>query len=346
MKTVAAVLEQVDCPLVIAELDLPELKPGQVLVQVAFSGVCHTQLLECGGLRGDPLRLPCCLGHEASGVVRDVGPGVTKCRPGDHVVLSWIKGSGAEVAGTEYEWGGRTVYAGSVTTFARHTIVSENCVTVIPRDFDLRDAAQLGCAVLTGVGAVFRAVEVRPGQSVVVLGTGGIGLCAVAGASVAGGSPIVAVDRSAERLAVAKQMGATHTICVRQQDVVTELAQLCPGGADLAVEASARPEVISLAIKIIRPRGGAVVVISNYHASASVLIDPRELNSGKRLVGTWGGDSVPDNDVPRYCQLIRAGRLDLRPLRARPFGLHQINDALEALEHARVARPLIDLSFE
>jgi S-(hydroxymethyl)glutathione dehydrogenase / alcohol dehydrogenase len=303
-------------------------------------------LLECSGLRHDGLRLPCGLGHEASGLVRDIGPNVTKCRPGDHVVLSWIKGRGADAPPAEYRWGERTVYGGSVMTFARHAVISENCLTVVPQDFDLRDAAQLGCAVLTGVGAVFHAADVRPGQSVAVFGAGGIGLCAIAGAMVAGASPIMAVDLSEERLLVAKEMGASHTVCASQQNPLAEIMSLCPGGVDVAIEASGRPDVIAAALQAVRPRGGQVVVVSNFHAGASVVLDPRELNEGKRLIGTWGGDSVPDSDVPRYCQLIRAGRLDLRPLRAKPFGLHQINDALQALEQARVARPLVDMTYE
>jgi S-(hydroxymethyl)glutathione dehydrogenase/alcohol dehydrogenase len=156
----------------------------------------------------------------------------------------------------------------------------------------------------------------------------------------------VAVDLSWERLEVAKEMGATQLLCPREQDVVAEVLSLCPGGADVAVEASGRPDVIAHALKVVRDKEGAVVVVSNYHAGATVLLDPRELNRGKQLIGTWGGDSVPDTDIPRYSQLIRAGRLDLGPLRAKPFGLHQINEALQALEQARVARPLIDMTYE
>jgi len=131
MKTIAAVLEQLGRPLVLAELDVPALKPGQVLVEIALAGVCHTQLLECRGYRGQDPFLPHGLGHEGSGTVQEVGPGVTKCRPGDRVALSWIKGSGADVPGTVYSWNGRSVNAGGVTTFARHAVVSENRVTVL-----------------------------------------------------------------------------------------------------------------------------------------------------------------------------------------------------------------------
>lgn len=346
MKTTAAVLEQTGRPLALAELDVPELNSGQVLVEVAYSGVCHTQLLECKGHRGADPYLPHCLGHEASGIVSEVGTGVTKCRPGDHVILSWIKGSGANVPGTVYSRKGEKVNAGGITTFAKHTVVSENRTTVIPHDFDLQDAALLGCAIATGVGAVLNTAAVRPGQSVAVFGTGGIGLCAVAGASVAGAEPIVAVDVSSARLAVAREMLATHTVNVTEQEPLAAISDICPGGVDIAMEASGRPEVMVQALAAVRSQGGTAVVIGNAPHGESLSIDPSELNQGKRLLGTWGGDNAPDVDFPRYCRLIQAGRLNIAPLRSRPFALHEINDALSALEHRRVARPVIDMRLE
>lgn len=345
VKTRAAVLEQVGQPLVLAELEIPALKAGQVLVEIALTGVCHTQLLECRGYRGPDPFLPHCLGHEGSGTVLQVGPGVARCRPGDRVALSWIKGSGADVPGTVYAWDGRSVNAGGVTTFARHAVVSENRVTVLPSDFDLRDAALLGCAVATGVGAVLNTAGVRPGQSVAVFGTGGVGLCAVAGASLAGAAPLVAVDVSPERLAVARQLGASHTVLAGDREPVAALLELCPGGLDVAVEASGRPEVMVQALRAVRRQGGVAVVVGNAHHGETVALDPRELNQGKRLLGTWGGDNDPDRDFPRYCRLIQSGRLNLAPLRSEPFRLDDVNQALAALEQRLVARPLIDMNW-
>ncbi len=201
-----------DRPLELAELEVPALAPGQVLVEVAFSGVCHTQLLEARGRRGEDRFLPHCLGHEGSGTVVHIGSAVTKVSPGDQVVLSWIKGSGHDVPGTTYEWDGRTVNAGGVTTFGRHAVVSENRLTALPDGVGLREAALLGCAVPTGVGAVVNTAGARPGQSLAVFGAGGVGLCAVAAAVAAGCAPVVAVDVLSSKLAVATQMGADHVI--------------------------------------------------------------------------------------------------------------------------------------
>jgi S-(hydroxymethyl)glutathione dehydrogenase/alcohol dehydrogenase len=346
MKTIAAVLEAVGRPLTLAELDVPELQAGQVLVEVAFSGVCHTQLLECRGLRGPDPYVPHCLGHEAGGIVLDVGAGVTKCRPGDHVALSWIKGSGANVPGCVYAWQGRRVNAGGVTTWAQHTVVSENRVTCIPEAFDLQDAALLGCAVATGVGAVWNTAAVRPGHSLVVFGAGGIGLCAIAGAVLAGANPIVAVDLSLERLATAQEMGATHTIQAVEQEPLAALADIFPAGADVAVEATGRPEVMAQALSAVRSQGGAAVVVGNAPHGERFMLDPAQLNQGKRLLGTWGGDNLPDRDFPRYCDLIAAGRLKIAPLRSRPFALGEINQALDALEQRKVARPVVDMRLD
>jgi S-(hydroxymethyl)glutathione dehydrogenase/alcohol dehydrogenase len=344
MKTVAAVLVATGKPLVLADLEIPVLRAGQVLVEIACSGVCHTQLLECRGYRGEDRYLPHCLGHEGSGIVYDVGPEVKKVKVGDRVVLSWIKGSGADVAGTTYQWDGRTVNAGGITTFSRHAIISENRLTVILDDVPTRSAALLGCAIPTGVGAVFNTAQPRPGQSVAVFGTGGIGICAVAGAAIAGCTPIIAVDIRQDKLALAKQIGATHGVHVEGIDPVSEVQRLCPGGVDFAIEASGRPDVMLQALASVRIQGGVAVVIGNARHGERVLLDPQQLNMGKRLLGTWGGDNWPDRDYPRYCKLLSSGKLNLESMLTQPYHLSDINTAIDDLEAGNVLRPLIDMT--
>ena len=346
MKTTAAVLVETGQPLELAELEIPALRPGQVLVEITFSGVCHTQLLECRGYRGADPYLPHCLGHEGSGVVLEVAPGVGKVRPGDHVILSWIKGSGADVPGTVYSWSGRAVNAGGITTFGRHAIISENRLTPLPESIAARDAALLGCAVPTGVGAVLNTAQPRPGQSIALFGVGGVGLCAVAGAAIAGCTPIIAVDVLPEKLELARQAGASHTVLAGASDVVQEIKALCPQGVDFAIEATGRPAVMAQALAVVRSQGGAAVVIGNARHGERLDLDPRELNQGKRLLGTWGGDNWPDRDYPRYCRLLDAGKLNLEPLRSRPYALSQINQALDDLEAGRTPRPLIDMALD
>lgn len=345
MKTTAAVLVETGRPLELVELTLPALKPGQVVVEIALSGVCHTQLLEARGHRGHDAYLPHCLGHEGSGTVVEVGLGVTKVKVGQRVILSWIKGSGADVPGTVYDWDGRPVNAGGVTTFSRHAVVSENRLTAMPDALDLRDAALLGCALPTGLGAVLNTAQPRPGQSVAVFGAGGIGLCAVQGAVLSGCTPVIAVDVRPDKLAVARALGASHTICASDGDPVAAVQTLCPGGVDFAIEASGRPAVMLQALASVRSQGGAAVVIGNAHHGETLALDPRQLNQGKRLLGTWGGDCVPDRDLPRYARLLLAGRLDVAPLLSKVYPLADINQALDDLESGAAVRPLVDMTL-
>jgi len=346
MKTDAAILTELQKPLVVTVIEIPALKPGQVLVDISYSGICHTQLSECKGNRGEDKFLPHCLGHEGSGVVREIGNGVTKVKVGDRVIISWIKGLGADVSSTVYKWGSIRVNAGGVTTFSRQSVISENRLTVIPNDISMEAAALIGCAVPTGMGAVLNTAQPRPGQSIAIFGTGGIGLCAVAGAAISGCAPIIAVDINPEKLKVAKKMGTTHCICSKTVNPVEEILKICPGGIDFAIEATGIPDVMGMALTSVHAQGGIAVVIGNANFNDKLVIDPRQLNMGKQLRGTWGGDNNPDIDFPRYCQLVKYGRLNLDPLMSTPYSLSDINPALTDLAMGRVVRPLIDMSRE
>lgn len=337
-------MSEIQKPLVITDIEIPALKPGQVLVDISFSGICHTQLSECRGYRGEDKFLPHCLGHEGSGIVREVSSGVSKVKPGDKVIISWIKGSGADVPSTVYQWGTRKVNAGGVTTFSRHSVISENRLTVIPNDISMQEAALIGCAVPTGLGAVLNTAKPRPGQSIAIFGTGGIGLCAVASAAISGCAPVIAVDINPEKLIVAKEVGATHCICSRDVNAVEEIQKISPGGIDYSIEATGIPDVMNQALAVVRAQGGIAVVIGNAKFDDRLMIDPRQLNMGKQLRGTWGGDNNPDIDFPRYCQLVKYKRLNLAPLMSAPYSLDNINQALSDLADGRVVRPLIDMS--
>lgn len=343
MKTTAAILVETGKPLELCDLEFPPLKPGQALIEIACSGVCHTQVLEARGRRGVDRFLPHCLGHEGSGFVREVGPGVSKVKPDDAVILSWIKGSGADVPGSVYDWNGRRVNAGAITTFSRFAVISENRLTPLPKGMSLRHAALVGCAVPTGAGVVFNAAQPRPGQSIVIFGIGGIGACAVTAASISGCHPIIAVDVREEKLALAHQLGASHALSVTAGDPVQALLAICPGGVDFAIEATGRPNVMRQALASVRAQGGTAVVIGNAPFGEKLDIDPRELNMGKRLFGTWGGDNEPDRDYPRYCNLIMAGKLDVEPLLSRDYSLAEVNQALDDLERGDATRPIIQM---
>jgi len=342
MRTQAAILVDID-RIVIDEIELPPLKPGQVLVEIKYSGICHTQLLEVRGHRGKDPYLPHCLGHEGSGIVVQVGEKVEKVKPGDAVILSWIKGSGANVAGSIFDWNGQKVNAGAITTFSRYSIISENRLTPIAKDFPLKEAALLGCAIPTGLGAVFNTARPRSGESLAVFGCGGIGLCAIKGASIAGCVPIIAVDINESKLETAKKMGATHCIDASKQDPVEAIQKICL--LDHAIEASGSPIAMNQAIRAVRSQGGAAVIIGNAKQGQHLTLDPKELNQGKKILGSWGGDNNPDLHYPRYCNLIRYGQLNPAPLTGKTYSLSQIDQALADLEQGNVLRPLIDMAL-
>ncbi len=241
------------------------------------------------------------------------------------------------------DWRGRKVNAGAITTFSRFAVISENRLTPLPDGVAMDVAALLGCAVPTGIGSVWNTADARPGQSCVIFGTGGVGLSAIAGMVLAGCSPIIAVDLIAERRELAQQLGATYIIDPAQGDVVAQVNKICPGGVDIAVEATGRPTVMNQALACVRNQGGVAVVIGNAREGEVLPLDPKQLNQGKQLRGTWGGDNVPDRDYPRYCQLVRAGKLNLAPILSRPFRLEDVNEALAALEQGAVGRPLLSM---
>ena len=345
MKTEAALLVQTGTPLVLAEIDIPALKPGQVLVEIAYSGVCGTQVMEWRGDKGEDKWVPHCLGHEGSGVVLETGTAVTKVRAGDKVVLSWIKGSGIEAGGAVYDWDGRKVNAGGVTTFQRHAVVSENRLTLLPGELPMDIAVLLGCAAPTGMGAVDNVLKVDAGNAVAVFGTGGIGLNALMAAALAGAMPVIGIDPNPARRALAKIFGATHVIDPSAGDVLAEIRKIVPHGVDLAVESSGQPAVMEQAVNATRQQGGRAVVIGNARHGARLSLDPAVFNQGKSLLGTWGGDSVPDRDFGRFGRLLASGRFPVRDLLSKPYALEQADRALQDLAAGAVGRPLIDMSL-
>ncbi|MEP2640023.1 zinc-binding dehydrogenase [Roseobacter sp.] len=344
MKTRAALLVQTGQPLEVVEIETPPLKPGQVLVEIAYSGACGTQIMEWRGDKGEDKWVPHCLGHEGTGTVIETGSAITKVKPGDKVVLSWIKGSGLEAGGSVYDWDGRKVNAGGVTTFQQHAVVSENRLTLVPEGLPMDVAVLLGCAAPTGMGAVFNVLNARPGDSVAVFGTGGVGLNAVMAAAFSGADPVIAIDPSPTRRALAVTYGATHTVDPTEGDVLAAIAAIVPQGVDRAAEASGRPEVMEQALRCTRMQGGRAVVIGNARAGAELALDPALFNQGKSLMGTWGGDSVPDRDYPRFAKLIGSGRFPVRDLLSHTYKLDDINTALTDLAEGRIGRPLIDMS--
>ena len=345
MKTQAALLVQTGSPLVVAEIEIPVLKPGQVLVEITYSGACGTQVMEWRGDKGEDKWVPHCLGHEGTGVVLETGSAVTKVKPDDKVVLSWIKGSGIEAGGAVYEWEGKKVNAGGVTTFQRHAVVSENRLTLLPSHLPMDVAVLLGCAAPTGMGAVYNVLKVQPGDAIAVFGTGGVGLHAVMASALVGAMPVIAIDPNPTRRALAPLYGATHVIDPTGIDVLAGIRKIAPQGVDIAVESSGVPAAMEQAVNATRQQGGRAVVIGNARHGATLSLNPAVFNQGKSLMGTWGGDSIPDRDYGRFARLLGAGRFPVRDLLSKPYALEQADQALSDLASGKIGRPLIDMSL-
>lgn len=358
MKIKAAVLYELNKPLVIEELETQALGQGQVLVKVLYSGVCQTQLNEVKGLKGPDKYLPHTLGHEASGIVEEAGPGVTRVRPGDYVVLSWIKGPGLEASSSQYKscsdrivqsaaadlylHGRQKINSGAITTFSTFSVVSENRITKIPGNVPPDVAALLGCAVPTGAGMVKNTLKAVPGSSIAVFGLGSVGLSAVMFASMAGCAKIIAVDILDSKLELAKKVGATHVINSLNDNPLEKVRAITGSGADYAVESSGVREVMELAFEAVR-LGGTAVLAGNIRSGEKIAIDPYALVSGKKIVGTWGGETRTDVDIPFYAGLYLQGRLRVDMLITHRYGLEDINAAFAEIRTGAVGKALIKL---
>ncbi len=341
--TRAAVLVEIGKPLEIMELTLPTLKPGQVLIEMAYAGVCHSQLHEIRGRRGPDAFLPHTLGHEGAGTVLACGEGVSKVSLGDRVVLSWIKGEGVDVPGTTYESAIGTVNSGAISTFMTVTVTCENRVVPILEDkLPMREAALLGCAVPTGAGVVINTADVQAGSSVAVFGVGGIGLSAVLASAMRGATTIIAIDIVDEKLEAASRAGATHTINAATEDAVERIKEITEGsGVDTAVEAAGLPQTMEAAFVSVAYGGGLCVLAGNVAFGETINLDPFDLIKGRKIVGSWGGETVPDRDLPRYAEMFLSGKLPFDQLVSHEWTLENINTAFDELEARQVSRALI-----
>ncbi len=339
MKTKAAVLRKIGEPLEIVELTIPKLKPHQVLVDIAYSGICGSQILEIeGGRRPDPY-LPHTLGHEGSGVVVKVGADVEKVKSGNHVVLSWIKSLGVHMTSCTYDLG--KVNSGAISTFMTKAVMSETCVTRIFDEMPLREAALLGCAFPTGFGAVCNTAKVEAGSSVAIFGLGGVGLSAVIGAVFAKAYTIIVIDIDIKRIRIAKELGAIYGFLAQDKRLENIIRDVSLDGTDFSIEATGNRKVMEAAVRITKSKG-LCVLAGNLPRGQKISIDPFDLIRGKRIIGTWGGGIWPDRDIAYFIGLYLNGQIPLGKLIGREYPLEKINEALTASK-TNVGRTLINM---
>jgi len=346
-QTQAAILVEQGKPLEIAEIDLPTaLDVGQVLVEFFYSGICGSQLGEIDGVKGPDRWLPHLLGHEASGHVLAIGPGVSQVKAGDAVVAHWRPSLGIQANTPKYRWAGQTVNAGWVTTFNRFAVISENRLTTIPSDTDLKTAALYGCAITTGFGTIDNVAKIRLGETVVVFGAGGIGLNLIQASSLAGAALIVAIDRYENRLSIASDCGATHTINATISDVWVALSAIFASvKPDVFIDNTGLPEVISQGYNMVCERG-RLVLVGVPAAGKTTSLHTLPLHFGKQIIGTTGGEAEPQRDIARYMGLARARSLELSRLITEIAPLAHVNQLIDSMRSGRTAgRCLIDFSL-
>ena len=352
-------------PLAIESVQLQPPGPGEVLVRVRAAGLCHSDLSVIDGSRPRPL--PMLLGHEATGDVVELGAGVRGLAVGDAVVFSFVPmcghcgpcacgrpvlcepGAAANARGSLLD-GGMRLHDDAdrplhhhlgVSGFAEYAVASERSAIRIDADLPAHIAALFGCAVLTGVGAVVNTAGVRPGQSVAVFGLGGVGLSSVLGAAAASASPLVAVDIVPEKLALARELGASHCIDARDGDVVDRVREATAGGVEFAIETAGSERVLVDAYASTR-RGGTTITVGLPSPDRLFAVPAVGLVAEERTVkGSYMGSAIPARDIPRFIALHRAGRLPIERLHSHTLRLDDINEGFDRLARGEAIRQVV-----
>ncbi len=364
MKMKAAILYEPNTPLKVERVSLDEPQVNEVLVKLVASGVCHSDL---SFMKGEmPAPVPVVPGHEGAGIVEKVGPGVTTLQPGDHVImmvsfscgkcrfcnegkptqcvenLPTMAGAALPVSGTtRLSKGDQALHhLFGLACFAEYTVVHERSCVKVREDAPLDKICLLGCGITTGMGAAINTAGVRPGESIVIWGTGGVGLSAVIGAKLAGAGKIIAVARNPKKLALAKKLGADYTVNASEDDPVAKVMELTGGGADYAIESAGKLEVIQQAYASIHA-GGKCVVAGMAPLGSAVSIQSYELLLGKTITGTVQGDIKAQLDIPRYVDMFMDGKIPFDKMISKIYTLEQVNEAFEALEKGEVIRSVI-----
>lgn len=337
-----AILEKLNSPLIVDEVQVPELDYGQVLVQVHFSGICGAQIGEIGGAKGEDKYLPHLLGHEGGGEVVETGLGVTTVNKGDHVVMHWRKGAGIEATPPKYGWRDGVVGGGWITTFNEYAVVSENRLTSIEKDIPFEIAPLLGCGVTTALGLINNDAQLKIGQSIAVVGCGGVGLNVIQGAAMVSAYPIVAIDIYDQKLNMAKKLGATHTINSGTVDIREEIQRIVGSkGTDVFVECTGLVELIEQGYALTAPKGRMILVGQPRYDQNLTIRSMRQHFCGKMLIDSEGGQTNPTVDIPRYLNLYREGKLKLDALITHRYPLSQINDALDTVRSGDTGRCIV-----
>jgi len=349
----AAIFVESNRPLIIDEVEFADPGADQVLIRLFASGVCHSQLHTMQRPARPGHRLPALLGHESTGVVVARGRDVRHVKEGDHVITTWVDRDNSTTdqpmvmhalndrAQYLASWRGKEVMH-SAATWAQYALAQERVVLPLPNDIPTDVTSIVGCAVMTGAGAIINTLQVRPGQSVAVFGAGGIGLCAISAAAIVAAHPIITVDVSDEKLEFARRFGATHMINSKKVDAVQEIKDLTHGGVDFAIDAVGLPQTQEQILRAVRPgysgrdKGGTALLIGITPPNAKAMLDTSLFAGSRSFTRTSGGDCRPDRDFPIFIRWYREGKLKLDELITNRYKLEQINEAVDDLAHGRI----------
>jgi S-(hydroxymethyl)glutathione dehydrogenase / alcohol dehydrogenase len=332
----AAVLEKIDAPLAIRDVELTELKVGQVLVKILVSGLCGAQLHEIRGHKGNAKFLPHLMGHEGCGIVEEVGPGVTTVKVGDKVVMHWRPGTGIEAPFPSYVLDGKSMSSGKVTTLSEYSIVSENRLTTVPQDTPEDLCAILGCALTTAMGIIDNEVDLKFGESVAVVGCGGVGLNLIQAAALKSACPIYAIDNNVTKRDLCFTAGAslfTNSVANLDEKV------------DVIIDTTGIPEVISECVSKLSGKGRMILVGQPAPGRGVEVMNAVNLFSGmgQTIKATQGGKTNPTEDIPRYVRMHQEGILDVKQFVTHRFKLDQVNEAFDLLKSGDAGRIIIEI---
>ena len=332
----AAVLEEINEPLGIRDVELTELKVGQVLVKILVSGLCGAQLHEIRGHKGNAKFLPHLMGHEGCGIVEEVGPGVTTVKVGDKVVMHWRPGTGIESPFPSYVLDGKSMSSGKVTTLSEYSIVSENRVTTVPEDTPPELCAILGCALTTAMGIIDNEVDLKFGETVAVVGCGGVGLNLLQGASMKSACPIYAVEKNFDKKDLCFAAGATTFV-----DDINSIEEK----VDVIIDTTGIPEVISACVSKLSGKGRMILVGQPAPGKGVEVMNAVNLFSGmgQTIKATQGGKTNPTEDIPRYVRMHKEGILDIESFVTHRFKLDQVNEAFDLLRSGNAGRIIIEI---
>lgn len=339
----AAVLEAINAPLVVADVGLTPLSFGQVLVKVLVSGICGAQLQEIAGYKGNAKFVPHLMGHEGAGIVEKIGEGVTHVKPGDKVVMHWRKGLGLESDFPHYIYKGKEIQSGKVTTFSEYSIVSENRLTSVPHDTPNDLCALLGCSLSTALGVINVEAHVQLGESVMIMGAGGLGANLIKTAKLAGASPVISVDIHENKRDWVRGLGADVYINTTSEDIKTAIQPL--RDVDVIIDTSGAKQAIEMSLPFLSGKGRFILLGQPKPGETIELHNAVHLfgGEGKSIKATQGGRFEPHEEIPQYLKLYASGALSVDDLITHRTSLDGINDALDLLRKGQAARILIDM---